>query len=178
MIVTLIGYRGCGKSSVGPLVAARLQCRCVDSDDEIEASSGRSISQIFADDGENTFRAWETEVLRKLLVHPPAVIAAGGGAILAPVNRERMKQAGPVIWLTASAATLASRIGRDETSQQRRPSLTGKSIEEEVADVLESRMELYKDAATMTFDAETESPEQIAERIIAALNDSPVGGTP
>ena len=87
-------------------------------------------------------------------------------------------KAGPVIWLTASAATLASRIGGDETSQQRRPSLTGKSIEEEVADVLESRMELYKDAATMTFDAETESPEQIAERIIAALNDSPVGGTP
>ncbi len=178
MIVTLIGYRGCGKSSVGPLLATRLQCQCVDSDDEIESSSGKPIREIFADDGESTFRALETEVLRKLLSHPPAVIAAGGGAILSQINRERMKQAGPVVWLTASAATLASRIGGDGTSSQRRPSLTGKSIEDEVADVLESRLSLYKDAATITIHAESESPQQIAERIIAALGGSPVGGTP
>ncbi len=178
MIVTLIGYRGCGKSSVGPLLASRLQCRCVDSDDEIEARSGKSIKEIFADGGETTFRALETEVLRDLLMHPPAVIAAGGGAILAPVNRERMKHAGPVVWLTASAATLALRIEGDEASLQRRPSLTGQSIEDEVADVLESRRDLYKDVSTMTIDAEAESPHQIAERIVAALGDSQVGGTP
>jgi shikimate kinase len=178
MIVTLIGYRGCGKSSVGPLLAARLQCRCIDSDDEIEASSGKSIGEIFADDGETRFRALETEVLRKLLTGPSSVVAAGGGAILASVNRERMKQAGPVVWLTASIATLASRIGGDEESQQRRPSLTGKSIEDEVADVLESRLDLYRDAATMTVDAESESPQQITERIVAALGDSTVGGSP
>ena len=178
MIVTLIGYRGCGKSSVGPLLAKRLQCRCVDSDDEIESSSGKPIREIFADDGESVFRDRETEVLRKLLSEPPAVIAAGGGAILAQVNRERMKHAGPVVWLTASAATLASRIGGDDTSQHRRPSLTGKSIEDEVAEVLNSRLPLYKDAATITIDAESESPQQIAERIFAALGDSLVGGTP
>ena len=176
MIVTLIGYRGCGKSSVGPLLAMRLQCRCVDSDDEIEASSGKPIREIFADDGESVFRDRETEVLRKLLNEPPAVIAAGGGAILAQVNRERMKQAGPVVWLTASAATLASRIGEDDNSQHRRPSLTGKSIEDEVAEVLNSRLPLYKDAATITIDAESASPQQIAERIFAALGDSLVGG--
>ncbi len=178
MIVTLIGYRGCGKSSVGPLLATRLQCRCVDSDDEIESSSGKPIREIFADDGESSFRARETEVLRNLLSNPPAVIAAGGGAVLAQVNRERMKQAGPVVWLTASVATLASRIGGDETSQQRRPSLTGRSIEDEVADVLEIRRPLYKDAATITIDAESESPQQIADRIIAALGGSAAGGTP
>ncbi len=178
MIVTLIGYRGCGKSSVGPLLAARLQCRCVDSDNEVELSSGKSIGEIFADDGESTFRALETEVLTKLLKNPPAVIAAGGGAILAPGNRELMKQAGPVVWLTASVATLASRIGGDGTSQQRRPSLTGQTIEEEVADVLESRLALYKETATFTIDAESESPQQIADRIITALGDSPDGGTP
>ncbi|MCP4787565.1 MAG: shikimate kinase [Fuerstiella sp.] len=178
MIVTLIGYRGCGKSSVGPLLAARLQCRCVDSDDEIESSSGKTIGEIFADDGESTFRALETEVLTQLLNKPPVVIAAGGGAILAPVNRELMKEAGPVVWLTASVATLASRIGRDGTSQRRRPSLTGKSIDDEVADVLEARLPLYKDAATITIDAESESPLQIADRIVAALGDSPAGGTP
>ena len=178
MIVTLIGYRGCGKSSVGPLLAARLQCRCIDSDAEIEASSGRLIREIFADNGETAFRALETEVLRKLLKNPPAVIAAGGGAVLARVNRERMKQAGPVVWLTASAATLAFRIGADGTSQQRRPSLTGRSIKDEVDDVLESRLHLYRDAATITIDAESESPQQISERIILALDDGTIGGTP
>ena len=169
MIVTLIGYRGCGKSSVGPLLADRLDCLCIDSDDEIETRAGKAIREIFADSGEQEFRRLETDVLKNLLTGPPSVIAAGGGAILADINRERMKAAGPVVWLNASAETLAARISADESSDARRPSLTGRSIEDEVADVLSSRLPLYQDAATITVDAERQSPEQIADAIMCEL---------
>jgi shikimate kinase len=170
MIVTLIGYRGCGKSSVGPLLAKRLGCQCVDSDDMIEQTAQKSIAHIFADDGEATFRTLETEVLNQLLDGSPLVVAAGGGAVLSKINRSRMQAAGPVIWLNASAETLAQRIGGDATSGNRRPSLTGKSIQDEVAAVLEARLPLYKDAATLVIDAEHDSPETIAENIFAKLN--------
>lgn len=169
MIVTLIGYRGCGKSSVGPLLAERLHCRSVDSDDEIESRAGKAIREIFSDDGEAEFRRLETEVLKELLSGTSVVIAAGGGAVLADVNRERMKAAGPVVWLTAPASTLAARIGADESSGSRRPSLTGKLIEEEVADVLRDRLERYADAATIIVDADQQTPEQITDDILKQL---------
>lgn len=170
MIITLIGYRGCGKSSVGPLLAERRNCPCIDSDHEIEARARKSIREIFADDGEPEFRRMESEVLEELLSGPPAVIAAGGGAILSDVNRKRMKDAGPVVWLNASPETLASRIGQDAASQERRPSLTGRSIEDEVRDVLTARLPLYRDAATMMVDADSATPAQIAEQILQQLD--------
>lgn len=170
MIVTLIGYRGCGKSSVGPLLAARLGCDCVDSDDQVEVAAGKSIAEIFQQDGEAAFRQIETDVLNQLLLRSNLVVAAGGGAILAEINRQRMRSAGPVVWLKASVATLAARITSDQTSATRRPSLTGRTVESEIADVLNTRIPLYQQAATMTVDADFASPEQLAAQIFAALN--------
>jgi len=175
MIVTLIGYRGCGKSSVGPLLAQHLGCACVDSDDAIATAAEKSIARIFSEDGESAFRDLETRVLADLLQQPAGVIAAGGGAILAQRNREAMKSAGPVVWLQASVETLAARIAGDDRSVVTRPSLTGQSIVEEVAQVLEQRRGLYADAATLTIDAETETPQQVADRIYAEINDDLVG---
>ncbi|MEZ6123472.1 MAG: shikimate kinase AroL [Planctomycetaceae bacterium] len=169
MIVTLIGYRGCGKSSVGPLLADRLGCRCADSDLLIEQRAGKSIARIFAEDGEPAFRSLESEVLNDLLTQPSLVIAAGGGAILSEANRQRMRQAGPVVWLKASPATLAARITGDVTSAARRPSLTGKSIADEVAEVLTFREPLYAGAASLIIDAENQTPQQIVEFIVMAV---------
>lgn len=169
MFVTLIGYRGCGKSSVGPLLAQSLQCPCVDTDDVIESRSGTSIREIFELQGEPEFRRLETDVLKDLFSGPAAVIAAGGGAILADVNRQLMKAAGPVVWLNAGIETLAERISRDASSENRRPSLTGRSVEQEVADVLNSRRDLYADAASIIVDADQGSPEQIAEIVLSQL---------
>ncbi len=168
-IITLIGYRGCGKSSVGPLLAERLNFECVDSDDEIERVAGKSISEIFADDGEAAFRRLETDVLIDLFRRPSLVVAAGGGAILSDVNCRGMKEAGPVVWLQASAETLATRIQHDESSGSRRPSLTGKSILDEVAEVLESRLAQYSDAATIVVDADLGTPEEITDVIVSRL---------
>ncbi len=170
MIITLIGYRGCGKSSVGPILADRIGCSFADSDQLVEVRAGKTISDIFADDGEAAFRQLETDVLEDLLDTPPGVIATGGGAVLAEINRERMHEAGPVIWLQASAETLAARISADQSSgKNSRPSLTGRSIADEVADVLEARSSAYQLAATLVIDVETGTPDEIAERIFDAV---------
>ncbi|MEZ6128219.1 MAG: shikimate kinase [Planctomycetaceae bacterium] len=169
MIVTLIGYRGCGKSSVGPLIAAALNCECIDSDDRVEAVAGKSIQRIFAEDGEPVFRQLETDVLRQVYAQSPVVVSAGGGAILAAANRQMMSSAGPVVWLRATVDTLAARITGDDSSATRRPSLTGRSVVDEVADVLEVRTPLYREVATLVVDADTQTPQQIANHVLAEL---------
>ena len=169
MIVTLIGYRGCGKSSVGPLLAAQLRCPCIDCDDELERRAGRTIPEIFATDGEPEFRRLETELLAEILAGPDAVVSAGGGAILAEENCRNMKDAGPVVWLNAPVEVLAARIAGDEQAGARRPSLTGQSAVAEVAGVLNQRLPLYAAAATMTVDSSEASPAQIAEIIATRL---------
>lgn len=177
MVVTLIGYRGCGKSSVGPLLASMLGYECVDSDEVVQLRTGRNIADIFAQDGEAEFRRLESEVLKELFSRSKIVVAAGGGAILAEVNRERMREAGPVVWLQASATELASRIGGDSTSGSQRPSLTGRSIEDEVSEVLGARIPIYKAAATFEMNTENKTPEDIAENVFLLIAKSAEGAS-
>jgi len=164
MVITLIGYRGCGKSSVAPRLARRLGWSWVDSDDVIEQRAGCSVKDIFEHEGEAGFRKRESEVLADLLQQQNVVIASGGGVILAEANRQMIKSAGPVVWLHVSVAILARRLG-ERSSVQRRPSLTGKPITEEVAEVMAVREPLYRECATLIMDAESERPEQVARRI-------------
>lgn len=164
MIITLIGYRGCGKSSVAPRLARRLGWSWVDSDDVIEQRAECSIGQIFESAGESEFRRLESAVLSDLLGQTALVIASGGGAVLAECNRRLMKSAGPVVWLHVSAAALAARLQKGR-SANRRPSLTGKPIADEVAEVLAFREPLYRECASLIVDAEFERPEQVAARI-------------
>lgn len=173
MIVTLIGYRGSGKSSVAPLLAARLGLDWIDADSEIERVANRTIREIFDADGEPVFRQYERQVLVDLLQRDGLVIAAGGGVILDARNRLDLRSAGPVIWLRASVATLAQRISKDHSTAQRRPSLTGSnSVSGEIANVLESRQPLYRECATLAVDTEGLTPEMIVEQILAELEGS------
>ena len=171
MTITLVGYRGCGKSSVAPLLAERLGYACADSDAEIERRAGLSIAQIFECEQEAGFRQRETAVLKDLLAQQHLVVAAGGGAILAEENRQRMRAAGPVIWLTAPADVLAQRISQDNASASLRPSLTGRRITDEVAEVLNARKDLYAAAATLQIDASQQTPAEIVHQILAAIAD-------
>ena len=165
MVISLIGYRGSGKSSVARLLAAALAIPWVDSDDLIEERAGRSIREIFEEDGEREFRRLEQDVIRELTRKDSLVIAAGGGAILAAENRRWMKEAGPVVWLQASTLQLAKRIQQDETTGERRPSLTGQSVAAEIDTVLASRLAQYEDAATITVLTDGLSPEPVAAEI-------------
>ena len=169
-IVTLIGYRGSGKSTVAPIVADQLNCNWIDADVEIEKRANRTIQQIFQTGGEREFRALERALMQELLAGPPLIIAAGGGAILNTDTRAEMRAAGPVVWLTASNAELARRISTDPTTGERRPSLTGQNVQDEVAAVMEVRTPLYTAAATRQVATEGLTAEHIADRILEAIS--------
>ena len=170
MVITLIGYRGSGKSSVAKLLAATFSLRFVDSDIVIEQSAGCSIRRIFDDEGEAGFRRREGDVIEDLTSQDSLVIATGGGAVLSDDSRRHMKAAGPVIWLKAGVQTLALRISRDDSTSERRPTLTGQSVLDEIASLLSARQALYQDTATHVVDTEGLTPVQVADQICALLN--------
>jgi len=109
--VVLVGLSGTGKTSIGRLVAQRLDMPFADTDDTIEARTGRTVREVFAEDGEPLFRKLEADVIAELIAaQEPTVIAAGGGAVVTPATRERLRMPETFcVWLTAEPAFLASR---------------------------------------------------------------------
>jgi len=165
MIVTLIGSRGCGKSSAGRVLASRIGWEFADADAELEARAGKSIQQIFADDGEAAFRDLEEQTVADLLQRERLVLAAGGGAVMRDATRGRIATAGPVIWLTASPETLYARIHADDTTAERRPDLTDRGGLEEVRALLAQREPVYRGTADIVIDTEQKTVAQIAGEI-------------
>ena len=110
--LVLVGMMGVGKTTVARVVADRLHRRVLDSDAIIESRTGRTVREIFAEDGEPAFRAMETEVLLESLALPePVVIAGAGGVVLSETNRAALKaSAARVVWLCADPATLLERV--------------------------------------------------------------------
>jgi shikimate kinase len=165
--LALVGYRGTGKSTVGRIVASRVDRPFLDVDSEIEARAGRSIAAIFAEWGEPAFRDWEERTLRELAVrYPGAVLATGGGAVLRPANRRLLADFGLVIWLQAEPAELARRLQADLDIGSRRPSLTPAGTIAEIAHVLDSRRTLYHEVADASIDTLGRTPGEIAELIL------------
>lgn len=167
MFITLIGYRGTGKSTLAPRLAARLNFSWVDADVELENQTGRSIREIFATDGEPEFRRIERQILVDLLKRDRLVLAAGGGAILNEMTRQDFRNAGPVIWLQASIETIARRILRDGPTH--RPNLTPKGGIEEIRTLVSQREPLYQSCATITVLSEGSSIEGLVQRILPQL---------
>ncbi len=161
----LIGARGSGKSTVGPVLAARLGRAFVDADVVLEADAGLSIADIFAAEGEAGFRARETATLRKLAGGPPAVIATGGGIVLRAENRDLLRASGFVVWLTASPEVLWERIAYDPFTAARRPNLTAVGGLAEVRQLLVAREPRYRGTAHFVVDA-ARSPEEVAADIL------------
>lgn len=169
-LLFLIGYRGTGKSTVARLVAQRLGWEWVDADDELERAAGKAIAEIFADDGEPAFRDLEQQVMADLCARQGWVVALGGGAVLREANRERLRDAGPAVWLTARPETLARRLAADESTGARRPGLTAAGTLAEIHEVLAARTPLYRDCATFEVDTEGKSPEDVALEVASLLS--------
>lgn len=165
--ILLIGMMLSGKSTVGPLLARRLDAPFVDLDDAIALRTGRSVPSWFADEGEPAFRRAEAEILSALLdERPAAVIAAGGGAFEDPDSRARALSAAWVVYLEASAEALAARLrpGRGD-----RPLLAGpRPAAEVLAELLERRGPNYR-AAHYTVPTDGASPRALAETIAATF---------
>ncbi|WP_034946990.1 shikimate kinase AroL [Erwinia oleae] len=162
----LIGARGCGKTTVGQKLADALGYAFCDTDRHLQQVSGRSVEQIVAAEGWQSFRQQETLALHAVTA-PDTVIATGGGMVLAPENCRYMREHGQVIYLNAEAGILAARLEADP-EQAQRPTLTGRPIVDEVDEVLAARDTLYQNAAHRVVNA-MQSPEGVIEEIITLL---------
>jgi len=162
--VVLIGLMGAGKTTVGQRLASRLARPFVDTDDLVEATAGRTVAQIFADDGEPAFRALERAAVADACASPtPLVIAVGGGAVVDPESRRVIEAAGIVVWLRASAAELAARVGRGEG----RPLLAGATAPAEMLERLARLREpSYEAVADVTVDTDALDPDTITDRVL------------
>lgn len=171
--ITLIGYRGTGKSTVAAILARRLECPWHDADAVLESRIGGSIAWLLRERGEPAFRDEEAAVLRDLLVRP-GIVATGGGVVLRADNRALLRsQGGPVAWLQAPADVLRRRLAADPATAARRPALSGVDPLAEVESALRERDPLYRDCADATFDVATDPPEVIAGRILDWLATGP-----
>jgi len=167
--VILIGDRGSGKSTVGPLLAERLGLPFVDTDEQIGERAGRTITQIFEADGEQAFRDHEREVIAEICNRDPHVIAVGGGAVVDDQNISAMRQAGVILWLTATASTLWKRIAADSKSQNQRPDLTPEGGSSEIEKLSEARRSCYQAAADLELDTDQLAPSVVADQLTRGL---------
>ena len=110
--IVLVGLMGAGKTTVGRRLAQRLDLPFVDADHEIERAAGKSIPEIFAEDGEEFFRNGEERVIARLLENGPQVLATGGGAWMREATRERVRKKGVSVWLKADIDVLMERVSR------------------------------------------------------------------
>ncbi|TWT42204.1 Shikimate kinase 2 [Phycisphaerae bacterium RAS1] len=167
--VCLIGYRGSGKSSVGRLLAARLGWEWIDTDERIAMTTGRSIREIFATEGEPAFRALEKAAVIDALSQQHAVISVGGGAVLDADSRRRMHDAALCVWLTAPVEILHERLAADPRGRMERPRLTELSELEEIRALLTRRAPYYREAAQLALDTGQMTIEQAADQISQRL---------
>lgn len=160
--IILIGFMGCGKSSVGVKLSYRLRKAVIDTDKEIEKEEQRSISDIFAAEGEAYFRNKETECLRRLIeTADNKIISVGGGLPMRDVNRELMHKLGLVVYLRAKPETVYERLKHDTT----RPLLQGDNPQEKIKTLMAQREQNYEKAADVIVDVDGKEFEKIVNEI-------------
>jgi len=165
--VTLIGFRACGKSTVGRSLAARLAWPFIDSDTVIEHEIGMSIAAYFKAHGEAAFRDAETRAIAGILAGDhPLVLATGGGAVLREANRgEITDRGGLIVYLEASVAVIQERLRHNMGG---RPSLTGINPVDEVPTLVAARAPIYHALAQLTLTTGA-SPADVADRIASEM---------
>ncbi len=158
----LVGFMGCGKSTVGRRLAALTGHRFVDTDDLVVKDQGKTIPAIFAERGEEGFRDVEKNVIADLVGVAGVVLSTGGGAILQESNRESLKKIGIVIWLDATPDILFERAMRSG----RRPLLQTEDPRRTFDGLLESRRPVYESLADIRFDSTGIQHDEVARKIL------------
>ena len=160
--ILFVGFMGSGKTSVSRVVAKRAGLPLIDIDAYIEQTQGRSIKQIFADEGEEGFRRIETQAMAALAYEPKSIISCGGGACNSAINRGILKALGTVVYLKVPLEEAIARISDPST----RPLLNG---ERPVREIYEERMPLYRDAADITINTAGKGIGGNVSQVIGAL---------
>ena len=163
--IVVAGPPGSGKSTVGPLLAEHLGVRFRDSDDIVVARAGKPIADIFATDGEPAFRALEESVIAEALADHEGVLSLGGGAVLAPGTRERLRDH-QVVFLNVGFAVGVKRVGLSTA----RPLLAGVNPRATYRSLLEARLPVYREVATIEVDTDERSPQELVAAIAAELS--------
>ena len=171
-VVVIVGLPGVGKSTIGRRVAKRLGWDFVDLDSAIEERAGQPIREIFAESGESVFRDLETEVLvRSLDTDKPCVVSTGGGVVLSPANRSRLKSAAAVVWMTASIEDLVDRLKpRGAPGRGHRPLLDGDLVAnlERLAD---QRDRLYAEVATIELATNGRAFDDVVDELVDRIGE-------
>ena len=167
--VVLVGMMGSGKTAIGRALAASLDVPFVDSDAAIEEAAAASIAEIFARDGETFFREREAEVLRRLLSGSPRIVSTGGGAFLAPENRDAIAEMGVAIWLDADLEILWERVRHKDT----RPLLRTADPKATLSKIYDDRTPIYALAGLKISVQEDASIDQTMRRVRETLANRP-----
>lgn len=169
--IVLVGLSGSGKSTVGRYLASRLNYPLYDTDAIIESENNQAVHDIFASQGESAFRTIESDVLRRMMAMPPAVIATGGGIVTVPENCTLIKAHAFVVWLDATSSAIVTRIANH---RQVRPLLQGDNPHERLEQMRRKRASLYRAVADLHLLTDGIHASAVATRIAMLLP----GGAP
>jgi shikimate kinase len=164
--IALIGFMGTGKTAVGRALAARLGKEFIELDALIEQKAGKSIAEIFRQDGEIGFRVLEIEAARGVADWKNAVIACGGGIVLNKINIDRLKKECIMVYLTASPGIILKRTSADKNE---RPLLASADRAAQIRKLLRFRRPFYERAADFKIDTSKLKTDVVAEKIVEKL---------
>lgn len=167
--VVLVGPMGAGKSTVGSLLASTWDVPLRDTDADIEASTGRSISELFVDEGEEWFRAREHQAVLAALAEHRGVLALGGGAVLDPATRTALARH-TVVFLEVGLADATRRVGLGAG----RPLLLG-NVRSRIKQLLDERLPLYRSVATIEVATDGRAAEDVADEVRRAVETREAG---
>lgn len=162
--VVLVGPMGAGKSTIAGLLGEAWGLQVRDTDTDVEAADGRTISDIFVDSGEAHFRALEADAVATALATHEGVLALGGGAVLDPATRERLT-GHTVVFLRVGLSEAVKRVGLGTS----RPLLLG-NVRSRIKALLDERTPVYESVATLSVDTDDRSPEDVAAEIVERLS--------
>ncbi|MCF6266815.1 MAG: shikimate kinase [Desulfuromusa sp.] len=159
--IILTGFMGTGKTTLGRLLAERIDYEFIDTDAQIEEQTGKTIAELFQTEGETAFRKLESELVEELAQQEGLVIATGGGLVLNPKNATLLSKTGQIICLTASPEEILARVSRQ---QDVRPLLQEKDPQAKIIELLQQRAAIYNQFPQLSTSQQTQ--EQLVDKLL------------